>query len=643
MGDNVRNLLIRSQDSLRLLAAIVLSLGFTLGFYWWWPCKTVFDDGGIVLKYMDNFAKGLFYHYNVEDGPVFGVSGFVHGVLSGGVAWSGLLTAEHAVAASNIIGLVLLNITIMLILLHFNKRMLVVMPVWLLVVFSSHRLLVCTFQGLETPLHIGIVLGAYLAFLKTSRRCLWVLSALAIISKLDAVPVVGLLLLMDEVRSFHYGGLRNVPGDVRRLLFWFLLPLGVWIVFSIAVFGSPMPHTAQAKMSHHRDMSGLLCPFLSEWFSGDGVRLTCVGMASALFAVCHAYLRRPIIQLFELLSCALGAIGLMALYFVYNPVERMPWYYALPELLVFLQGGVLIAVGLNYVRMRREEWVSRMCVCGVFLMAGLAAFNARPDLWYTISYINAVETERIAAGEWIKANSRPGDRLITGSGHIARSSGLYCYDQSGLNSDIVLKQWGQGLLKTLHPEWRANHGLLSVADQRALGYELAHSAYNIATERQFDAFRVFRRIPPGAPTIRIAYPVAWENILTDESKVQKMYGNSIIVKGKKIWLNDLKRLGGNGGKVELLLGARKTVVPIRVSITFYDVARTVLKREDVEIESRNRKDYVRGYSKEIRCSLAFGGGVDYVTMEVHDPLSEGVTLEIVDPTIVVTEERDVSR
>lgn len=65
------------------------------------------DDAGIVMRYLDNFRNGLFYVYNAQDGPVFGISGFLHGVLSGFFVYFFGVSSEMALVLANFMGSIL--------------------------------------------------------------------------------------------------------------------------------------------------------------------------------------------------------------------------------------------------------------------------------------------------------------------------------------------------------------------------------------------------------------------------------------------------------------------------------------------------------------------------------------------------------
>lgn len=179
----------RRSSSFRLVAELVLSVGFAALFFQLWPCDVIYDDGAIVLKYMDNFADGHFYAYNPSDGPMYGISGFIHGVLAGLFAWAHLFAPLHSLFASNFIGLVLVSFVSLRILAHFIRAPAMVYPAWLLLMVSAPHFVATVKQGLEVPLHLGIVLGCYYFFLKRRSKWLWLTCVLAMISKADALPV----------------------------------------------------------------------------------------------------------------------------------------------------------------------------------------------------------------------------------------------------------------------------------------------------------------------------------------------------------------------------------------------------------------------------------------------------------------------
>lgn len=125
--------------SLRLVIELLASLAFAILFFVWWPTRLIADDGGIVLRYMDNFAKGYFYTYNPSDGPVFGVSSFTHGILAGFFAYTHLLSPLNSLFASNFIGLVLTAFLVLRLLSYYLAAARVIPFVWLAVLLTIRQ------------------------------------------------------------------------------------------------------------------------------------------------------------------------------------------------------------------------------------------------------------------------------------------------------------------------------------------------------------------------------------------------------------------------------------------------------------------------------------------------------------------------
>lgn len=618
-------------------------LVFAAVFLLWWPCKTVFDDGGIVLKYLDNFAAGHFYAYNAEDGPMFGISGFLFGVLAGGLAWTGWLTPDRSAQVVNVVGIWLAASTTLLIVRHFAKSWVVAAAGWGLVMVSCRYLLSCTFQALEAPLHVGIAGLALLCFLRERRRMMWVCLALMIVSKLDGVPVAGALIVADGLRRSVRAGTWSVPSkaDLLEASVWFGLPLAIWVGFCAVIFGTPMPHTAQAKLMMHQDASGAFFPFLWQWVHGDMTRFACAICLGVMAVVVRM---RSGLRATDGIECGVfgwAFVCLMSLYFVYNPNEKMPWYYCLPEWLVAVQTVVaLISVVGPEERDRPLSWRKVFACAGLGILLLANVDGTRKHLWNTAGYINRIEHERIAVGKWVRDHAAPGERLLTHSGHVARHSGLYVYDSTGLNSDKVLvayreaKARGVGqaarppdVVELEKPVWVAQTSMIPPATQEGFGYELVHSAYNMAAEGEFGAWRVFRRRGDGTNMATVAIPLAWESVLCDDSKSRGAYRQYTKAKGRCVILCGLGAMGAK----RLAFGLRKADVPLRVQMRTLSADGGDLARQIVELGSRDRSDPLGGYVRAIDLILAHGA--DRIVVSAIGPLPTDVVAEVVDPVV----------
>lgn len=72
--------IIRNKINVHLLFDFILSLAITI-IVFKLSARYLFDDAGYVLRYVENFQHGYFYQFNASDSPVFGLSGFIYGLL----------------------------------------------------------------------------------------------------------------------------------------------------------------------------------------------------------------------------------------------------------------------------------------------------------------------------------------------------------------------------------------------------------------------------------------------------------------------------------------------------------------------------------------------------------------------------------
>lgn len=98
--------------------------------------------------------------------------------------------------------------------------------------------------GLETSVYVCLLTGLALAYAGRRRALTGLLGALAILTRPDAVLLVGPLILDRLVRVLRK---KDDPLCARELLAFFIPTLG-WAAFATWMFGSPVPHSVQAKL-----------------------------------------------------------------------------------------------------------------------------------------------------------------------------------------------------------------------------------------------------------------------------------------------------------------------------------------------------------------------------------------------------------
>ena len=496
-----------------------LSLAFAVWFRLTWPSEWIYDDGAIVLRYMDKFAQGGFYQYNLEDPPVFGISGFLHGILAGLLAKSHLLSPKNSLLFSNMVGVGLVSAATMLILRRCSSSGLTVLLAWILTLSAAHLFVTTAFQGLETPLHLGFVLLAFWTYLDRRSRAMWFCFALAVISKLDAAPVVAVLgsLRLAELAAARSGRLIWLR-EIRNAMVWAGIPLAVWVGFTMWLFGSPMPQTVYAKVVYHGHTESRLA-FFREWVRIDD-NLNWMHVVVALSLPVLARFRRPVLGVTRVSTLALPfcVLALVVLYSIYNPGERMPWYFVLPQFLLLLS-AVIAGLGL-LARLTRRSSLVGLATAGVVFAVLVPGYLDRSlkSARYVTTHILRSEPERAAVGAYVREHAAPGDRLCTGHGYTAREAGIYVIDYSGLNSPVVtdLKKQNKGIIGELKPEWSVRPGLWGADFQESNRYELQASFYGRAFDNRA-CWRIFRRRALDLGPVTVAALLAEDEMSSDDT------------------------------------------------------------------------------------------------------------------------------
>ena len=101
--------------------------------------------------------------------------------------------------------------------------------------------------GLETSLYVLLLTGAVAAYLAKRRTLVGLCAALALLTRPDAILLVGPLILDRLYRALRCGE-KLEWGELLA----FTLPCLAWGVFATAYFGSPIPHSVQAKLAVYR-------------------------------------------------------------------------------------------------------------------------------------------------------------------------------------------------------------------------------------------------------------------------------------------------------------------------------------------------------------------------------------------------------
>jgi hypothetical protein len=191
--------------------------------------------------------------------------------------------------------------------------------------------LVVTTIGSETPLYLAFCIGSFLFYVRDRYIIAGILASLAVLTRPDAVLVV-LILGLDYL-------LRNKRLPSWKVIFVFIIPIFLWIVFAWIYFGDPIPVTLVAKQLQgsmevsQKFAQGIITIaqfYIVRWYYWIELLLLLIGL---LYIVIHKY-RWLLFLLWP---------GVYFLSFTLIGVSRYFWYYAplVPGFIVLIGGGIM--------------------------------------------------------------------------------------------------------------------------------------------------------------------------------------------------------------------------------------------------------------------------------------------------------------
>lgn len=480
------------------------------------------DDAGFILRYFAQAQEGCFYCFNAADGPVFGISSFLFGFIGNALAWTGLLSPEQCLLVLTYVGLYLATLALHRLLRH-SLRLPIALPVAFYAILAFNKSFWAVGNGgMEAPLHLAICLFALKAFVEARHLRMWFLLALAVISKLDAVPLVLVVAGLWAIRERRHAlPLSTRNPHWRALVLGGIAPMLLYLGVVSLLFGSPLPQSAYVKafLQVHPDDS--FFPFLT-YFLESPIRIGLLSGSLLLFFSYQILLwfrRDP--QWTEQTAPGWAFLAVMALYYFFNPAEKMIWYYVLPETLLLVQAMIALA-GLS-ARLREPLRFPAVLAVTAFAALFLLTHTFNEVRWFR-RYERWVEVERAAIGHALATRTQAGDSLLAGHGLISAFSPAYVIDITGLNSKLATNFELDHLrmIRELKPDWIALHGwenLLNALPE--LPYTADTAFYDITLHR-YAAWRVWRKVPSGQDRLfwrRIPAAAISGDILRDESSL----------------------------------------------------------------------------------------------------------------------------
>ncbi len=381
-------------------------------------------------------------------------------------------TNEGIINGLNFLGLTVLFYLLLKTFLSLTKNHFYTITAVALTVMSATQFQFASTVGLETNFHLAIVFTGIYFFFSGSRKWMWFFFGMSVISKLDTVPLITILSLVHlwENRAEYLG-----DNWWKQWLSGFIIagvPVLVFVATTFLLFDGPLPQSAYAKLYYHSHPSDHWFPFLELMFKHDN-RAALVGF-SIVIPILHL-ISSMVLARFKLRDFAflLGFLGTMLLFYVYNPVERMSWYYALPELLLYSQLLISVVwIAKQFGSALKEKVVhAHYSLMFAALCISVVPMTTSEKVW-TDRYMKSVEAERLEIGRFISTFSGS-DTLVSAHGHFGAYYKGYVFDLSGLNSKLAtdFKIKTDSVLSTFRPRYFIHHAnLANIEIAAANGY-----------------------------------------------------------------------------------------------------------------------------------------------------------------------------
>lgn len=413
------------------------------------PGPRTIDDAYITFRYARSILAGTGFTFNPGEHvlgtttPLFTLLMASLGAVTGGAqapfAWLSLLVSALA------------DIGTCFLLICIGRRLnapyagLAAAAAWAIAPYS----VTFAIGGMETSLYIFLLTAAVAANL--GKKWIWesLASALALLTRPDALILIGLLAIDRIVRAWKN---RNDRISWRETA-CFVLPVSAWLAFAWIYFGSPIPHSILAKSLAYSlsPLSALIrliqhyaTPFMENESLGSAAImagmvlypfLAVAGAARAWKADRHAW-ALSVFPWFYLLVFAIP-----------NPLI-FRWYLATPLPLYFLlilmgAEGILRQLFEHFKPFGRHIPTVSAAVLLIVIQTlfVLRVWTLHPDHGPDrpapqMAYIGLELVYQQAASE-LKPSLRPGDVVAAGDvGVLGYSTGANILDTVGLNSPV---------------------------------------------------------------------------------------------------------------------------------------------------------------------------------------------------------------
>ncbi len=375
-------------------------------------------------------------------------------------------------------------------------------------------------QCLETPLHAGLALaGVALTMRGGSPRVTLAIAGSLVWSKLDAAPLSCVLAGLAGAEEMRKQGRARA---LRSVALCYVLPVAGYAVATTLAFGSPLPHSAAVKLVVYTRR--VAAPGMFERWLADPTRWALLAASIACGVVdAHDAWRRNR-ELAAPLRAALPLIAALCfavVYAAYAPAEALPWYPALPEVMLVAQVVATVA------GRRWTPSTSKAVLLGssILVVPLVASFRRMVDI------VDAcAEVPRLAAVA--RRHYVPGDSLATCAGLAARGWAGPVVDTCGINDRqaAAILRAHRDPVDVLRPVW-----VLEPNSGRH-GYDLVASGYEL-TRHGWRAWRLLRRSDAAPPLRALLAGDVVEGFAHRVAAVElKRFDGSLRVEGRRVRL-----------------------------------------------------------------------------------------------------------
>ena len=412
------------------------------------PGPRTIDDSFITYRYARNLLAGEGFVYNPGE-RVQGTTTPVYTLLMAGLgALSGGTQAPFPWLALGVNALADATTALLLVRLgrHAGARWAgwAAGLVWAVAPYS----VTFAIGGLETSLYVLLLTGAVCAYVEQRRVWTALLGALAILTRPDAL-ILALPLGLDRLWRALRKGERLGWGEVLALA----LPGAAWGLFATFYFGSPIPHSVQAKLEVYRlganeGLIRLLQHYATPFFENLWGGAWAIGVGLLLYPFLYLVGARRAARVQPRLLGWLVYPWLYLLVFAVSNPLIFRWYLTppLPAYFLFLLLGAeellsrLLRVDAAHAR---RAALAAACVCLLPLASTLGEWRLRPDggALRPAPHMAFIELERLyqRAADALAPHMTPQTRLAAGDvGVLGFFTPAQILDTVGLNSPVSL-------------------------------------------------------------------------------------------------------------------------------------------------------------------------------------------------------------